>query len=220
MSDFATARQKMVDGQVRPSDVTDIRILDAMLAIPREEFVPANLRPIAYLDLDLDVGGGAAKRCLIKPVVLAKMIQAAEIVETDKVLVVGCATGYSAAVIAKLADRVFATEPDANLVSVAKASLTRLGISNVSVVKADPAAGDAANGPFDVIILDGTTEIAPEGLYEQLKMGGRLAGVFAQNQPSKAKLVTRSLADFGDRILFDASAPVLPGLERIPAFSF
>ena len=102
MSGYSTARQKMVDGQVRPSDVTDIRIIDAMLAVPREAFVPENKRALAYLDLDLDVGeGGAEKRFLIKPAVLAKMLQAAEIKETDNVLVVGCACGYAAAVIAR-----------------------------------------------------------------------------------------------------------------------
>src|SRR6266550_7856407 len=104
MSGFATARQKKVDGQVRPSDVTDIRILDAMLAVPREAFVPENKQALAYLDLDLDVSeGGAAKRFLIKPVVLAKLLHAAAIKDTDNVLVVGCATGYAAAVVARLA---------------------------------------------------------------------------------------------------------------------
>jgi len=114
MSGFATARQKMVDGQVRPSDVTDIRILDAMLAVPREAFVPGNKQALAYLDLDLDVSeGGSAARFLIKPAVLAKMLQAAEIRETDRVLVVGCATGYAAAVIGRfVASLVTATESD------------------------------------------------------------------------------------------------------------
>ena len=106
MSGFSTARQNMVDGQVRPSDVTDIRIIDAMLAVPREAFVPDNKQALAYLDLDLDVGeGGGPKRFLIQPAVLAKMLQAAEIKETDRVLVVGCATGYAAAVIAQFAPR-------------------------------------------------------------------------------------------------------------------
>ena len=113
MSDFATARQKMVDGQVRPSDVTDIRILDAMLAVPREAFVPASLLAMAYLDLDLDVSEGkSAKRFLIKPVVTARMLQAAEIRETDRVLVAGTAPGYMAAVVASLAGQVTATEID------------------------------------------------------------------------------------------------------------
>src|SRR6185437_11814185 len=113
MSGFATARQRMVDGQVRPNDVTDPRILDAMLAVPREAFIPENQRPLAYLDLDLDVGEGAsAKRFLIKPVVTARMLQAAEINDTDKVLVAGSATGYMAAVVARLAGQVIATETD------------------------------------------------------------------------------------------------------------
>src|ERR1700719_3728475 len=113
MSGFATARQKMVDGQVRPSDVTDIRILDAMLAVPREAFVPENQRGLAYLDLDLDISEGAStKRFLIRPAVTAKMLQAAEIKDTDKVLVAGCATGYTAALVARLAAQVIATETD------------------------------------------------------------------------------------------------------------
>lgn len=221
MSEFSTARQKMVDGQVRPSDVTDSRILDAMLAVPREDFVPVGLRPIAYLDLDIEVGGvGTTKRHLIKPVVLAKMIQAASINETDRVLVVGCATGYSAAIIAHLAGGVVATESDPSLANAAKTNLSRLGITNVTIGNAEPAVGDAADGPYDVIVLDGATEIEPHTLYEQLKPAGRLVGVFAVTRPPRASLVTRSAGDFGSRVLFDASAPILPGLQRIPAFSF
>src|SRR5882757_10587951 len=121
MSGFSTARQKMVDGQVRPSDVTDRRIIDAMLAVPREAFVPESQRALAYLDLDLDVGeAGGAKRFLIKPVVLAKMLQAAEIMATDNVLVVGCARGYAAAVVAQVGCRVTATESDPALAAKAK----------------------------------------------------------------------------------------------------
>ena len=121
MSGFSTARQKMVDGQVRPSDVTDIRIIDAMLAVPREAFVPAHQRALAYLDLDLDVSDGAAvKRFLIKPVVMAKMLQAAEIGETDNVLVAGCASGYAAAIVARLAAKVTATESDPALAAKAR----------------------------------------------------------------------------------------------------
>src|SRR5258708_37450539 len=128
MSGFSTARQKMVDGQVRPSDVTDLRIIDAMLAVPREVFVPESQRPLAYLDLDLDVSEGAsAKRFLIKPAVTAKMLQAAGIKDTDNVLVVGCATGYAAAVVAKLAARVTATESDSSLVANATDILALLG---------------------------------------------------------------------------------------------
>src|SRR3989449_4513315 len=141
MSGFATARQKMVDGQVRPSDVTDIRILDAMLAVPREAFVPENKQALAYLDLDLDVSGGdSAKRFLIKPAVLAKMLQAADIKQSDRVLVVGCATGYAAAVIAQFAPQVTATESDSALVAKAQAILARNGCRNVTVPTRAPAA--------------------------------------------------------------------------------
>ena len=221
MSGFATARQKMVDGQVRPNDVTDIRILDAMLAVPREAFVPATQRALAYLDLDLDVSeGGAAKRFLIKPQVLAKMLQAAEIKETDKVLVAGSVPGYAAAVVARLAGQVVATESDPAQVAKANGVLAQLGLANVSFKAASAADGDPANGPFDVIVLDGATEIAPERLYGQLKDGGRLVGVFATTRPPRATVVTRSHGDFGHRALFDASVPVLPSLERLPAFVF
>jgi protein-L-isoaspartate(D-aspartate) O-methyltransferase len=221
MSGFATARQKMVDGQVRPNDVTDIRILDAMLAVPREAFVPANQRALAYLDLDLDVSeGGAAKRFLIKPQVLAKMLQAAEIKETDEVLVAGSVPGYAAAVVARLAGQVVATESDPAQVAKANGVLAQLGLANVAFKAAGAADGDSANGPFDVIVLDGATEIVPERLYGQLKDGGRLVGVFATTKPPRATIVTRSHGDFGNRTLFDASVPVLPGLERLPAFVF
>jgi protein-L-isoaspartate(D-aspartate) O-methyltransferase len=221
MSGFSTARQKMVDGQVRPSDVTDIRIIDAMLTVPREAFVPQNQRALAYLDLDLDVSeGGAAKRFLIKPAVIAKMMQAADIKDTDEVLVVGCASGYSAALVAKLAQRVTATERDPSLAAKAKEALAGLGLGNVMVKAAAVAEGDSANAPYDVIILNGATEIVPEGLYRQLKEGGRLVGIFAMTQPQRAVVVTRTHGDFGNRALFDAAIPVLPGLERPPAFVF
>jgi len=221
MSGFATARQRMVDGQVRPNDVTDPRILDAMLAVPREAFIPENQRPLAYLDLDLDVGEGAsAKRFLIKPVVIARMLQAAEIKDTDKVLVAGSATGYMAAVVARLAGQVIATETDPAQAARAREVLARLGLANVTFQAAAPADGDPANAPYDAIVLDGATEVTPDRLYGQLRDGGRLVGVFAMTRPSRALIVTRSHGDFGHRVLFDASVPVLPGLERLPSFVF
>jgi protein-L-isoaspartate(D-aspartate) O-methyltransferase len=221
MPSFATARQKMVDGQVRPSDVTDIRILDAMRVVPREAFVPLKQREMAYLDLDLDVReSGSTKRFLIKPAVIAKLLQAADIKETDNVLVAGSAPGYVAAVVARLAEKVTATESDPAQVAAAKEVLGQLGLGNVRFAASPAADGDAENAPYDVIVLDGATEITPERLYAQLRDGGRLVGVFATNKPSRAMIVTRSHGDFGSRTLFDASAPVLAGLERHPAFVF
>jgi protein-L-isoaspartate(D-aspartate) O-methyltransferase len=221
MSDFSTARQKMVDCQVRPSDVTDLRIIDAMLAVPREVFVPERQRALAYLDLDLDVSeGGSARRFLIKPAVVAKMLQAADIKGTDSVLVAGCATGYTAALVAKLAGQVTATEVDPSLAAKVREVLAQLGLERVTVRAAGVTEGDPANAPYDVIILDGATEMIPDRLYRQLKEGGQLVGVFAMTQPPRATIVTHSHGDFGNRPLFDASVPVLPGLERRPAFVF
>ncbi|QOZ25952.1 MULTISPECIES: protein-L-isoaspartate O-methyltransferase family protein [Bradyrhizobium] len=221
MSGFSTARQYMVDGQVRPSDVTDDRILDAMLTVPREAFVPADKQALAYLDLDLDVAeGGSTRRCLITPALLAKLLQAADIKATDRVLVVGCATGYAAAIVARFAGEVRATESDPALAAKAAGTLAQLGSRNVTVTTAAAADGDAAGAPYDVIVLNGATEILPTGLFAQLKEGGRLVGVFALTRPPRAGLVTHTRGDYGHRELFDATAPVLPGLERLPAFVF
>ena len=221
MSGFATARQKMVDGQVRTSDVTDARILDAMLALPREAFVPADKRALAYLDLDLDVAApGATKRFLVKAVLTAKLLQAAELKDTDNVLVVGAATGYAAALAARLVAKVTATESDPALCAKAGEVAASLGAGNVSFSVADAAAGAPAGSPYDVILLNGATEVMPDTLCGQLREGGRLLGVFAIERPSRAMIVTRSHGDFGHRTLFDAAAPVLPGLERVPAFVF
>jgi protein-L-isoaspartate(D-aspartate) O-methyltransferase len=151
---------------------------------------------------------------------MARMLQAAEIGDTDNVLVVGCATGYSAAVVARLAARVTATESDPALAAKARDILTHTGFGHVTVAAGAAAEGLAANAPYDVIVLDGATEITPDRLYQQLKIGGRLVGVFAMTRPPRAMIVTRSHGDFGNRALFDAVAPVLPGLERLPAFVF
>jgi protein-L-isoaspartate(D-aspartate) O-methyltransferase len=220
MSGFSTARQKMVDGQVRTSDVTDSRILDAMLTVPREAFVPAAQQPLAYLDLDLDVGGDGARRYLLRAALTAKLLQAAEIKSTDNVLVVGAASGYMAALAAQIAAKVTATESDAALASQAASTLAGLGIANVTVRAAAAADGDDAAAPYDVIVLNGATEVAPERLFGQLAEGGRLVGVFAATKPSRAMVVTHSHADFGRRTLFDATAPALPGLERLAEFVF
>ena len=217
---FSTARQKMVDGQVLTSDVTDHRILDAMLALPRENFVPESKRALAYLDRDLNVAEGGSKRFLLKPVLTAKLLQAAELTDTANVLIVGAATGYAAAVAASLAGKVTAIEGDSALCTRAREILADLGLPDVIFKTAEAAAGDPAAAPYDAILLNGATEIMPETLCGQLKEGGRLLGVFAMSQPSRAMIVTRSHGDFGHRILFDAAAPVLPGLERMAAFVF
>lgn len=221
MSDFTVARRRMVDCQVRPSDVTDLRIIEAMLDVPREIFVPDQLKPLAYLDQDLNVSAaGGAQRCLIRPGLLARLLQAAAITATDKVLVVGCASGYAAAVVGKLAATVVAVEPAPTLVAQAQSAFGRLGITNVTVRQATALEGAPADAPFDVILLQGASQIGLDSLRAQLAVGGRMVGISAMGGTDRAILVTRSAADFGDRVLFDAAAPVLSGLERPAAFVF
>lgn len=215
MTDFAAARRHMVDGQIRTADVTDLRIIAAMLEVPRERFVPPVSASLAYLDLDAPV---SAARRLLKPMVLAKLIQAAEIGATDRVLDAGCATGYTAAVLARIAGRVVALEPDAGLAKAATDALSAL--PNVDVVSARLTDGWPQGAPYDVVILDGATEIVPQALCQQLKDGGRLVCVLGAGPGSKAMLYRRSGTEVSGRAIFDASATLLPGFAKTLAFAF
>jgi protein-L-isoaspartate(D-aspartate) O-methyltransferase len=216
MTDFATARRHMVDGQVRTADVTDLRIISAMMDIPREQFVPPASAGLAYLDLDLPVGDGA--RRLLKPMVFAKLIHAADIASSDRILDVGCATGYGAAVLARLAGQVTALEQDAGLAHAARTGLAAQ--SNVSVVSGPLTAGWPQSGPYDVIVLEGATEVVPQAYLSQLKEGGRLVCVLGSAPAAKAMLYCRSGDDLGGRPIFDATAAILPGFVKAPAFAF
>ena len=218
MLDFAAARRTMVDCQVRTSDVTDLRLIAAMLSVPRERFVSKASAELAYLDTDLPVGTGA--RALIKPMVLAKLMQAAEIKETDHALIVGCATGYSAAVIAQLAGSVVALEENPELARLATDNLQALGARNVTVAIGPLVAGWAAATPYDVILLDGAGEFVPEPLLRQLKAGGRLLAVVGRPPTRKAMLFRSSGTDASGRHIFDAAVPALPGFAKPPAFVF
>lgn len=222
MIDFAAARRHMVDGQVRTSDVTDPRIIAAMLEIPRERFVPAAQADLAYLDLDVPVSPPhAPMRRLLKPMVLAKLLQAAEIKESDLALDVGCTTGYSSAVLARLAASVVAQEEDAAFAQTAADNLRSFGDGRVTVVTGALVDGCAPHGPYDVIILEGTSEIAPRRLLRQLKDGGRLVAVVGRRPATKAMLYRAVTgADVNGRPLFDAAAPLLPGFAAPPAFVF
>ena len=217
MTDFAAARRNMVDGQVRTADVTDLRILTAMLEIPRENFVPPASAALAYLDLDLPVGENGARR-LLKPMVLAKLIHALELTSSDRVLDVGCVTGYGAAVLAHVAGQVTALEEDAGLAQAAGRALA--GLKNVSAVTDPLAKGWPKGTPYDAIILEGATEFPPEAFLPQLRDGGRLACVLGGGPGAKAMLYFRSGDDLGGRSIFDASAAVLPGFIKSPAFAF
>ena len=222
MFDFAAARRMMVDGQVRTSDVTDPRIIAAMLALPRERFVPETLAGMAYLDRDLPVTeeSGGAGRFLLKPMVFAKLIHAAEIGEGDHVLDVACATGYSSAVLARLARSVIALENDSALAQRARENLASVAAGNVEVVTGALPAGWPPRAPYDVILLNGATEVAPQSLLAQLKDGGRLVGVVGRGPASRSTIFTAAAGRSSARPIFDATAPVLPGFAATPAFVF
>ena len=220
MLDFATARRMMVEGQVRTADVTDPRLLGAMLALPRERFLPASRAPLAYLDLDVPLSDGESDRRLLKPMVLAKLIQAADIVETDRVLDVGCGTGYSAMLLAALAGSVVGLEEDATLARRAEILLAEAAVANARIVSGPLALGAPQQGPFDVIVLEGAAEIIPTALVDQLKNGGRLLCVLGRGPGGKAMLYRLIDGDFSGRPVFDAAAPLLPGFEKKLSFVF
>jgi protein-L-isoaspartate(D-aspartate) O-methyltransferase len=223
MVDFQEARRAMVDGQVRTNDVTRLDLIAAMLEIPREAFVPEARRAFAYLDRDVVVADATATgpaRYLMKPAVLARLIQAADLSPRDRVLVIGAGTGYAAALISRLAGEVVGLEEDQSLSQEARAALASLGSRNITVINGPLPEGAPASGPYDVILIDGGVEIVPDPLCRQLTTGGRLVAVVTSGPLGKAKLFQQVNGKCSGRELFDANAPVLPGFSVAPAFVF
>ncbi|MCS0495900.1 protein-L-isoaspartate O-methyltransferase [Ancylobacter sp. MQZ15Z-1] len=220
MIDFAEMRRAMVDAQVRANDVTDLRIVAAMLDTPRERFVPPGLKNFAYIDEDLLVKPGNPARYLMEPMVLAKLLQAAEIGPDALVLDVGAATGYSTAVLARLAGQVVALEEDAELAAQGSNLLVELGLLNAAYVQGPMTAGWSAEAPYDVILLNGSIDSPPEALFAQLKPEGRLVAVVGQGRSARATVYTNTPGGVGARIVFDAAVPPLPGFEPRPGFVF
>lgn len=216
--DFELARRNMVDNQVRTNRVTDSLVISALRAIPRELFVPAPQKGVAYLDDDIEVAPG---RYLLEPMVLARLLQLAEVQRTDVVLDVGSTTGYSSAVLGKMASSVVALEQDPELVNWAAETLLGLGIDNAVVVEGKLVDGLSDQGPYDVIFVNGAIDRVPENLREQLADGGRLVAVLrGEKGVGHATLMTRSGSAFGHRVDFDANVRMLPGFGRQPAFVF
>ncbi|WP_281300104.1 MULTISPECIES: protein-L-isoaspartate O-methyltransferase [unclassified Iodidimonas] len=211
------ARLAMIAGQIRPNRVSDDQVLAAIEAIPRESFVPKALRGVAYVDEDLEIADG---RYLMEPMVFARMIMEAEIRPDDVVLDVGAATGYSTAVLSKLAETVVALEEDDDLLTRAGAKLAELGCDNAVVIKGDLTAGAPEQGPFDVIVLNGAVEYIPDALIGQLADGGRLVCVHMHDGLSRAHVMVKSGDAVGGRDVFDAFTPLLPGFSKAPAFRF
>lgn len=216
MADSTTLRRMMVDGQIRTADVTDRPLIQAMLDVPRERFVPAAQASLAYLDLDLPAGGGT--RRLLKPMVLAKMLQALDLSQSMRVLDVGCATGYAAALLARLCGSVVAIEEEAGLAALARANLA--GLDYVEVVQGRIADGHAVRAPYDAILVEGAVEIEPEQLCRQLADGGRLICIRGSEPAAKATLYRRDADDITLRTVFDAAGPALPGFVKPASFAF
>jgi protein-L-isoaspartate(D-aspartate) O-methyltransferase len=216
MIDFETSRTMMVDTQVRPSDVTKFPIIDAMLSVKRESYVPQNLRGVAYVGENLDLGAG---RVLLEPRTLAKMLDALEFQGDELVLDIACGLGYSSAVIARMTGTVIAVEDDADRVTEAESALGAQDVDNVVVVEAPLHEGSPKAGPYDVIVIQGAVEQVPSALTDQLKDGGRIAAIFSEGALGVVRIGYKIDDAVTWRMAFNANAPILPGFEASPAFS-
>lgn len=227
MTGFERQRLTMVESQLRPNEVTDTRLLAAMRALPRERFVPPKLSALAYMDEAIEVFpafDGAPPRFLLAPMVLARLVQLAAIQPEDSVLDIGCATGYSTAVLASLGRSVIGLEPEPELARAARDRLRELGIENATIVEGPLSAGSPGGAPYDVIVLNGSVPEVPESLLAQLKDGGRLAAILSAgaNQASqgRAYLFVKVGTELSGLPHFDAGARPLPGFTPEPCFSF
>ncbi len=216
MNDLKQARENMVESQVRPSDVTDPRIARAMRKVPRELFVPKSVRSLAYSEEPLEVAPG---RIAMEPRFLAKLIHAAEVNNDDLVLLIGGATGYTAALLSHLAAAVVALEDDKSLADTASANCSRLDIDTVASVVGPLLEGHASQAPYDLIFFDGGIEMVPEAIAAQLAEGGRLVAIVRDGPVGKARLYERTGDGVSSRYLFDATVPILPGFEKGKVFA-
>jgi len=219
MVDFALLRKNMVESQVRTSDVTDRRLLRAMAEVPREAFVPEALRPLAYSGEALALAPGLLARALPAPMTMGKLIQLANIEPTDKVLEIGCATGYGTALMARLAASVTALDSDPALTAAAKANIAGLGLTNDDIETGPLEAGWPAGAPYDLIVVSGAVPELSPAWREQLRDGGRLVAVIADGPIARAMLFEKTGKEWGRRFGFDTVAPALPGFARKPAFA-
>lgn len=227
MVDFEQQRLTMVESQLRPNEVTDRRLLAAMRALPRERFVPPRLSLLAYMDESVEVFSatdGAPARFLLAPMVLARLVQLASVEPEDMVLDVGCATGYSTAVLARLGRIVVGLEPEPELARAASDTLRALAIDNARIVEGPLAEGCRQEGPYDVILLNGSVQEIPESLLVQLREGGRLAAIVARGanagSPGKAYLFVKVAGEASGLPHFDAGARPLPGFSPARSFAF
>lgn len=220
-ADFQDLRTKMVDNQIRTTDVTDLAVIDAFLTVPREAFVPTVRQAVAYIDEDQPLEtDGSAPRYLMEPSPFAKLIQLARVNKNDVVLDIGCGTGYSSAILSHLAGSVIGLESDSTLSAAATARLAELGYDNVVIVSGEMHAGYPSEAPYDVIMIEGGVDFVPDVLFQQLKEGGRLVAVEGRGNASVARIYVKENGVASGRIAFNTAVRPLPGFERIPQFEF
>ena len=218
MTDFSSLRRTMVDTQLRTNKITDERVLSSMLEIPREFFVPEEKAPLAYIDEDIQLSGG---RCLPEPMIIARLIQMAELSSDEVMLDVACGTGYSSAVVGRIAAAVVALESDADLAAAATENLAALGLDNVVVETGPIESGWPDQAPFDVIMINGGCENIPKDLVEQLSDGGRLCAIDCGGDgPGVARIWKKTNGVVSSRGVFDANVPSLLEFNRPRSFSF
>ena len=217
MIDYQVARTAMVDGQVRPSDVTHYPIIEAMLRVPREVYVPAEKRSVAYVGEHINLENSGV---ILAPRTLAKMLEALDIQGNDLVLDIGVGLGYSAAVIARLSEAVIAVEANAGLAGDAETTLNEQSADNAVMHVGALIDGAPEHGPYDVIIIEGGVQVLPESLLEQLKIGGRIAAIFVDGPSGQCRVGVRTEAGISWDSAFDATAPILAGFAQEKVFSF
>ena len=215
-------RQTMVDSQIRTTDVTNLRVVDAFLTVPREAFVSDQRKPFAYIDDDIEISGPSAeaRRFLMEPSPFAKLVQLADVQSGDLVLDIGCGTGYSSAVLSLLGNAVIALESDEELADRASEILLENGFDNIAVVTGSLDAGYAGEGPYDVIFIGGSVDSVPDALFDQMKDGGRLVVVEGHGLGGFATLYVKDGAYVSGRKSFNLSVKALPGFQRKMEFSF
>jgi len=217
MTDYNTARTAMVDCQIRPSDVTKYPIIEAFLTTPREAYVPLSDRPVAYAGEHIALNSG---RVLLDARTFAKMLDALNVQPDELVLDLGCGLGYSTAIIATMAEAVVAVESDTGMAASATDTLSEQSVDNVFVTTGDLTQGNAKNGPYDVIILQGSVDEVPDALTDQLKDGGRICAIFRDGSYGECRIGHKSHKKLSWRAVFNASAPLINGFESKPEFNF